>query len=60
MEKIKKRIETSLTQMQLAENEASRLKIQKKSFTLDEATKKMLSAIDKIANGLRADSAEEI
>ncbi len=58
MGRIKKRIAAALTQMQLAENAVSRLLIMKKSITLDETSKLMLSEIDKAVNKLRAASTE--
>ena len=58
MEKIKKRIATALTQMQLAENEAHRLRIQKKPVTLDNTSELMLGEIDKLSSGLLAASKE--
>ena len=58
MERIKKRIAAALTQMQLAENEVSRLSIMKKPITLDETSNLMLSEIDKAVNKLRAASTQ--
>jgi len=55
MEKITKRIEAALTQMQLAENEMNRMKIQKKPVTLDDKDAAMLVGIQKITDALKLD-----
>lgn len=52
MNKIKKRLEAALAQMQLAKNEADRLCIMKKPVELDDESLKLLLAIGDAAADL--------
>lgn len=56
MNKIKKRLEAALAQMQLAKNEADRLRIMKKPVELDDESLKLLLVIGDTASSL--DTAE--
>jgi len=56
MSKIKNRLESAMTQMQLALNEAERLTIMSKPISLDDDSKQMLTAIESAADKLRSNS----
>ena len=49
MERIKKRLETALNHLMLAENEVNRLKIMKKPTTLSDESLTILAEIEKIS-----------